>query len=356
MLAGLKNLFSSLRHDSSAPKQQPPLRTDKLHSARRQSTVPVADKYKIKQAPPLNLKVLGDTYYRQLVGATNLHHSPLNTQERDVLTQVEDLLATQKQSATLIPRMAGVLPKLMTHLREDNYNSKDIAKLISTDPVLVAEVLRLVNSPYFRTAANSNDLGQAVFQLGHAGLRELIMSVALKPVMKFEKGYFHQDAAENISELSQKAAVACRCLAATANIDPFDAYVAGLLHNTGSMVVLRQFNQIPKPLEVTRSKNFQHAAIKYATQLSFLIAQQWGLPDSVISALKEQIGSHRIRPGSDLGQVLEIGIRIAQLHTLVSSGQYENPSYILDILEQESFGSNSLRAYNELDTAEKLTS
>lgn len=356
MLAGLKQIFSSLRPSSSAAKQPALLQDGKLHSAKVDSTVPVTEQYNIKQAPPLNLKALGDTYYRQLVGVTSLHHSPLNAQEREVLSLIEALIKSQKQSASLIPRMPGVIPKLMTYLRADDYNSKDIAKLISTDPVLVAEVLRLINSPYFRTAAHSNDLDQAVFQLGHAGLRELIMSVALKPIMKFDKGYIHQDAAENISALSQKAAVACRCLATAANIDPFDAYVAGLLHNTGAMVVLRQLNQIPQPLEVTRSKNFQHATIKYATQLSFLIAEQWGLTEPVIAALKEQIGNHRIRPCSNLGQVLELGIRIAQLHTLVASGQYESPDYILDILAQQSFGSDSVRAYNELETAEKLAS
>lgn len=356
MLTGLKSLFSSLKLSSSAAKQSALFQDEKLHSGKVNLTVSGAEQYKIKQAPPLNLKVLGDTYYRQLVGVTSLHHSPLNTQEREVLAQIETLIDSQKQSATLIPRMPGIIPKLMTYLRADDYNSKDIAKLISTDPVLVAEVLRLINSPYFRTAAHSNDLEQAVFQLGHAGLRELIMSVALKPIMKFDKGYIHQDAAENISALSQKAAVACRCLATAAKVDPFDAYVAGLLHNTGAMIVLRQLNQIPQPLEVTRSKNFQHTAIKYATQLSFLIAEQWGLTEPVITCLKEQIGNHRIRPDSDLGQILEIGIRIAQLHTLVGSGQYESPDYILDILAQQSIGNNSLRAYKELETAENLAS
>lgn len=352
MLAGFRHLFSGLRHS----KKQPSSKAKKLQTAKIDSSLLVAEQYNIKQAPPLNLKVLGDAYYRQLVGVTSLHHSPLNAQESEALKQIETLIESQTQSATLIPRLPGVIPKLMTYLRADDYNSKDIAKLISTDPVLVAEVLRLINSPYFRTAAPSNDLGQAVFQLGHAGLRELIMSVALKPIMKFEKAYFHQDAAENIAELSQKAAVACRCLSTTANVDPFDAYVAGLLHNTGSMVVLRQLNQISKPLEVTRSKNFQHAAIKYATQLSFLIAEQWGLTKPVITALKEQIGNHRIRPASELGQVLELGIRIAQLHALVASGQYESPDYILGILAQQSFGSNSVQTYKELDAAEKLTS
>ena len=353
MLTGLKQLFSSIRRSNKPPSL---LKAEELKATKVESCLPVTEQYNIKQAPPLNLKVLGDAYYRQLVGVTSLHHSPLNAHEREVLKQIDNLIESQAQSATLIPRLPGVIPKLMTYLRADDYNSKDIAKLISTDPVLVAEVLRLINSPYFRTAAPSNDLDQAVFQLGHAGLRELIMSVALKPIMKFEKTYFHQDAAENIAELSQKAAVACRCLASAANVDPFDAYVAGLLHNTGSMVVLRQLNQISKPLEVTRSKNFQYAAIKYATQLSFLIAEQWGLTKPVLTALKEQIGNHRIRPASELGQVLELGIRIAQLHALVASGKYESPDYILGILAQQSFGSNSVQAYNELDTAEKLVS
>lgn len=351
MLAGLKHLFSNLRNSASSTGQDVSSQSAKVSIAN--SELPLQTKKTIKQAP-LNLKVIGDTYYRQLVGVTSLHHSPLNAHEREVLKQIDELIQAQHKSATLIPRLPGVIPKLMTYLRVDDYNNKDIARLISSDPVLVAEVLRLANSPYLRTSTYSNDLDQAIFQLGHAGLREIIMSVALTPIMQFDKNFFHQEAASNISELSQKAAAACRCLAAATNVDPFDAYVAGLMHNTGSIVVLRQLNQVPKTLEMTRSKYFQHGVIKFATQLSLLIAQQWDLSDSVVTSLKEQIGSHRIRPGSSIGQVLELGIRIAQLHTLVSSGHYDDPSYLLAIIAKQPFGKNSVRAYNELDNSDSL--
>jgi len=301
---------------------------------------------------PLKLKVIGDLYYRHLAGVNATLKQPVNAQERDVLDKIEVLIKSQDKTQTLIPRMPGVIPKLIQLLRSDSYNTKDVAALISTDPALVAKVLNLVNSPYFRTTAPSNDIDQAIQQLGYNGLREIIMSVALKPIMQFDKGFFHQKAAKNIAELSQKVAIACRVLAKQTDIDPFDAYVAGLLHCTGSMAVLRKLNQVSKVLELPKTKSFQQQAINFAAQLSFLISKQWNMSDSIITSLREQIDSEQQRPQSSLGQLLELGIRIAQLHTLASSGNFAAPSQILKIIIQHPLGKEAIHAYSSLCTAE----
>ena len=301
---------------------------------------------------PLKLKVIGDLYYRHLTGASATLKLPVNAQEKEALDKIEDLINSQDKAATLIPRMPGVIPKLIQLLRSDSYNTKDVAELISTDPALVAKVLSLVNSPYFRTSVPSNDIDQAIQQLGYNGLREIIMSVALKPIMQFDKGFFHQKAAISIAELSQKVAIACRVLAKKPDIDPFDAYVAGLMHCTGSMAVLRKLNQVSKVLELPKTKSFQQKAIHFAAQLSFLIAKQWDMSDSITTSLHEQIDSEHQRPQSSLGQLLELGIRIAQLHTLATSGNFAAPSQILKIIIKHPLGKEAIHAYSALCAAE----
>lgn len=341
MFAGIKNLFS---------KGEQTYHNSTVHPYNQSmADNPTGE---LSSRSPLKLKVIGDLYYRHLAGVSATLKRPINAQEKEALDKIETLIKSQDKTPTLIPRMPGVIPKLIQLLRSDSYNTKDVSALISTDPALVAKVLSLVNSPYFRTSVPSNDIDQAIQQLGYNGLREIIMSVALKPIMQFDKGFFHQKAAKNIAELSQKVAIACRVLAKQTDIDPFDAYVAGLMHCTGSMAVLRKLNQISKVLELPKTKNFQQQAIYFAAQLSFLIAKQWEMSDPITTSLREQIDSDHQRPQSSLGQLLELGIRIAQLHTLASSGNFAAPSKILKIIIQHPLGKEAIHAYSALCAAE----
>lgn len=353
MLTGLFNFFSKNEknsNNSSNPIHRSNNRPS-ISSNNKKADNPTGE---LSSRSPLKLKVVGDLYYRYLVGVDTVLKQPIKAQEKEVLVEIEALIKSQYKVATLIPRMPGVIPKLIQLLRSDKYNTKDVAELICTDPVLVAKVLNLANSPYFRTNVPSNNIDQAIHQLGHNGLREIIMSVALKPIMQIDKGFFHQKAAKNIVELSQKIAIACRVLAkqSNVNVDPFDAYVAGLMHSTGIMVVLRKLNQVSKVLEVPETRSFQHQAINFANQLSFLIAKQWELSDSITTGLREQIDSEHQRPQSALGQLLELGVRIAQLHTLATSGNFATPSKILKIIIQHPLGKQAIHAYSALVAAE----
>ena len=341
MFAGIKNLFS---------KGEQTCHNATVHPYKQSmADNPTGE---LSSRSPLKLKVIGDLYYRHLTDLSATLKRPINAQEKEALDKIEALIKSQDKAPTLIPRMPGVIPKLIQLLRSDNYNTKDVAALISTDPALVAKVLSLVNSPYFRTSVPSNDIDQAIQQLGYNGLREIIMSVALKPIMQFDKGFFHQKAAKNIAELSQKVAIACRVLAKQTDIDPFDAYVAGLMHCTGSMAVLRKLNQVSQVLELPKTKSFQQQAIYFAAQLSYLIAKQWKMSDPIATSLREQINSEHQRPQSSLGQLLELGIRIAQLHTLASSGNFSAPSKILKIIIQHPLGKEAIHAYSALCAAE----
>ena len=303
---------------------------------------------------PLALKTIGNDYYRYLLGVDSFHEGPISALEKSIIESVDTLIHSQNEAASLIPRMPGVVPQLMQKIRAGDYDGKEITEIINTDPVVMAEVLKLTNSPFFRTRNPVKNLGDAVLQLGQSGLREVIMSVAMKPIMQVGKGFSHQHAAKIIWEQSLKVAAACRCLAKAEGIDHFNAYVAGLMHNTGSIVVLKTFEQAAKPLEARHSRAFQHRTIQRATKLTYLITEQWGLPEEVVTALKEQFGAHRVRPASLLGRVVEIGTRLGQIHALAQAGHCDDTESYLCVLAEHSNFSEILQAYTELGTIEMM--
>jgi HD-like signal output (HDOD) protein len=258
-------------------------------------------------------------------------------------------MINQKKTASLVPRLPAVLPKLMQRLRAEDYNSSAITELISTDAVLAAELLRLVNSPYFSTTQKISDLDHAVTHVGQNGLRELMMAVAMKPIMQFDKGFFYKQAAKLTWEHSLKSAIACRNLAKSTGTDSFDAYLSGLMHNTGVMIVLRLLDQVPQMLEAPHSVIFQQRSEKFIARISHSITHHWELSDNVQLALKERSGSPRHRPSSSIGQMLELGVCLAQMHTLSAVGRHKKVEEDLKLLTRQPYGGNCTAVYGSLD-------
>lgn len=301
--------------------------------------------------PSAVLQAVDDKFYRYIMGVDSLRAGPMSDLEAIAIKQI-DALTKQEKVANLIPRLPKIVPQLMQHLRTDDYNGKAATGLISSDPVLTVEVIRLVNSPYFRSRVKVKNLHQAVVKLGQSGLREVVMAVAMKPIMQFEHGFFHQQAAKLTLEQAMKTAMACRALAVGAGVDPFEAYVAGLMHNPGAIMILQQLNRLPEVLEVPESQDFQQRSVKLSAQLSLLIAHHWKLSDDVITALDEHLGAPQQRPKSALGQVLELGICLAQMHMLAVVDRYEDVEEDVELLSQQPGGRSSAIAYVLLNVDE----
>jgi len=312
------------------------------------------DEITLRYDPLTVLKPVNDRFYGYLMGMNSLIESPLNGLETSVL-RLLDKLVSQKNAAALIPRLPAVLPKIMQQLRSNNYDAKTITDLISTDAVLTVEILRLVNSPFFSTAQKITDLHHAVAHLGQNGLRELMMAVAMKPIMQIEKGFFYKHAAKLTWEQALKAAVACRNLAKDTGTDNFEAYLAGLMHNTGVMIVLRQLDQVPDMLEAPHSVEFQHRSEAFVSSISYAIASFWELSDNVLLALEDRANTKIKRPNSSIGQILEMGVCLAQMHTLSSVGRYKGSAENLKLLTRQPYGGNAARVYEGLDRYQQVS-
>lgn len=340
-------MFGKLWKRTPAHKASEPELTQELKPESESATENAA----VTGDPLTVLKTVGDEFYRYMMGAASLNDSPMNDLEVAAIKEI-DALSSQDKVASLIPRLPGVVPQLMQHLRADDYNGKAVTGLISSDPVLTVEVIRLVNSPYFSTRVKVQDLHQAVVQLGQSGLREVVMAVAMKPIMQFERGFFHQQAAKITLDQAMQTAAACRDLAVGAGVDPFEAYVAGLMHNPGVMMVLQQLNRLPEVLKVPDSQDFQQRSSVSAAQLSLIIASHWELSEDVLTALDEYLNAPKQRPKTALGQVLELGICLAKMHMLAVVGRYEAAESDLELLAQQPGGRNSARAYSALNVDE----
>lgn len=248
----------------------------------------------------------------------------LNPQEAQVLETLAGILSSQQSGAALVRRMPGLIPQLLQSLRSENFSGSALSRTISSDVVLVAAVIRLANSCYQGTGATVTSVEQAVILIGQEGLRQLITTVAFRPIIDVHSGFYVRRLAPILWEHSERCAMAARKLAPSLGIEAFDAFLAALLQNVGLTVALRSMDQATKGEALLGSGVFWAQLGGDTRRLSVNIAREWNFPDSVVRALDEQGGLRKGSVMSPLGRLLMLSDYLGKVRMLVEQGVVED--------------------------------
>ncbi|MBI1772191.1 MAG: HDOD domain-containing protein [Burkholderiales bacterium] len=239
--------------------------------------------------------------------------------EQVVMQALYKLLASDLNDAVVVPRVPSVIPQLLNSLRNKAISAGELSSQIVKDVVLVGEVINTVNSALYNPADRINSLEKAVMVLGEEGLRLVIAKVAFRPIINLNAGQFTRRAAPHIWGQSEKCAVACHTLAR--DIDPFHAFLTGLMKNVGLIIAFRLLDQTCEQGKFKYSPAFQPIFSSVAATLSYRIAQRWEFPEHVILALQQQAGGRKAIEWSPLGHLLHTADLIAKMRLLVNHGQ-----------------------------------
>jgi len=233
-----------------------------------------------------------------------------------VLDELARLARQPEAAADLVPRVPAVIPQLLRSLREEGMSAGELARQVGQDVTLVAEVIREVNSPYYRPTAPVRNIEGAVLLLGQNGLRMLLARVAFRPVIGSQGGRLARQAAPQVWRQSEKCALAASLLAPGLKADPFEAYLAGLMQNVGLVVALRLIDQVDGLGALPQSEHFAAALRDSARTVSARIAALWDFPAPVAVA----IGQAGQEDGPPLARALHEGDRLAKLRVLLDAG------------------------------------
>lgn len=240
--------------------------------------------------------------------------------EARVLDALEGINTSQQSGVALVRRMPGLIPQLLQSLRSDGFSGAALSRTISSDVVLVAEVIRLANSCYIGTGTTITSVEHAVILIGQEGLRQLITSVAFRPIIDMHSGHYTRTLARRLWAHAERCAVANRVLAEQSGIEPFDAFLAGLVQSVGLIVALRIMDQVAKGEHDMGSELFCARLAGAARSLSCSIAREWDFPPAVIQALQEQGGPRKGAQMSALGRLAMLTDYLARLQALSRLG------------------------------------
>ncbi len=141
-----------------------------------------------------------------------------------------DQLFDKVRTLPIIPR---VLQELLSSFGNPDISTHALAQLISSDPALCAQLLRLANSARYHSPQAVGSAHQAVQLLGLTNVRSLVISMGL--ISCFAKLPAHL--LTPFWQHSLRTAVLARHWAALAQVDGELAYTLSLLHGVGQLVM-----------------------------------------------------------------------------------------------------------------------
>ncbi len=225
----------------------------------------------------------------------------------DTLGRMRQLISGIKN----LPTLPVVIARLAKLLADPETSVKRVTQLLAEDQALTARLLKLANSAYYGFAGQVASVSQAVVMLGFGGVRDVALSASVinlfpgRPGEGDELGELFPVA--EFWEHSIGAGVACRTLARVCKLgDPEEAFVAGLLHDIGKLIMLEHTaEELLAVLRACRDDQQTFVAAEAAqgashAALGRLLVEQWKLPERI----SEPVGfHHRIRPRRATAQV-----------------------------------------------------
>lgn len=211
--------------------------------------------------------------------------------------------------------MPDVARRILELTRFEDYDMQAVAVCVAQDPALAAKLLQLTNSVQFSLYRPVASVQHALALLGRRSLRltaltfGLIGSLAEGVNRRFLDGYWRRAAT---------MAVAARNLARLADdVDPHEAYTAGLLADLGRLALAQAFGETYVEAGETKPHNDRTPAAereRFGCGHPFLAAQmleQWNVPAELIAAVRDHHASKAA--GCSLALVVRHANRLADL-------------------------------------------
>ena len=196
-------------------------------------------------------------------------------------------------SITTLPSPPEVYNQLISELQKDDPSIRDIAELIKTDVSITAKLLHMVNSAFFGFSSHVENPLHAVNLLGVDTIQSLVMTAGL--FNQFDDPRIPGFSLDSIYSNSLSVGTSARHLANAFGLitkQTDDALMAGMLHDTGKLVMLSYF---PEELKQSAALAQEKSIPLFEAEKEILgvtdaeigahLLSLWGLPHSILEAI-----------------------------------------------------------------------
>lgn len=194
-----------------------------------------------------------------------------------------------------MPSLSTTVTRVLEICNKVNTSPNDLNKVISLDPVLTGQVLKLINSAYYSLPNQITSLTRAIIMLGLNTVKNLALSTAvLGTLKKSQTGKIMPMDAFWTHSLC--VGVTAKALAQRKGVHVTmleEFFVAGLLHDLGKIPMCARF--IGEYEEVLELATLEQGPLERAENLVFgfdhgevgkMIAEKWQLNATLVESLR----------------------------------------------------------------------
>jgi diguanylate cyclase (GGDEF)-like protein len=202
-----------------------------------------------------------------------------------------DSVKSTIDSSIQIPTLPGIALKILNAVRDENSSFDALAKVVTSDPMIAAKVLKVANSSFYGLTRKVSSIKQAISILGLNTLKNIALSFVVVESMKglgessFDFEHFWKRAVT--------AAVAAELVSKGIKRKYDEAFVCGLLQDIG--IVILYFNKQGEYCKILDEKRTRGVPIDVFERETFgfdhqevggAVLEEWGFPPSIVEPIR----------------------------------------------------------------------
>ncbi|HPA15721.1 MAG TPA: HDOD domain-containing protein [Desulfobacterales bacterium] len=257
-----------------------------------------------------------------------------------------------------MPSLSTTVTKVLDICNRPSTSPNDLNQVISLDPVLTGQVLRLINSAYYSLLHRATSLTRAIILLGVNTVKNLALSTAILNSLSGKKS-FRALSVNDFWTHSICVGVTARSIAARKGVslaEQGEYFVAGLLHDLGKIPLNNRF---PKDylgaLELAKNRKIplnQAETIVFGVDhgtVGEMIAQKWQLSPNIYDCLCHHHNPGKTRPENRrLVEIVALANVYANFMRVGSSGNcFPEQSMLDDLLDRVGIEWSALTDFHE---------
>ena len=236
--------------------------------------------------------------------------------------KAEDII----QSVTKLKPMPSNVSHILREIEKQNVTIDSLAGMVGLDQVLTAQVLQISNSVSLGYSRTCSTPYEAIMHIGLRRLKSILMTSSATSMMGRSLGGYRLGAGE-LWQHSLAVAVASEWLAQVLRYpDPEQAYVAGLLHDVGKLLldqaVLSNYSKIAEYVEKYQMQLWQVEekllGIDHA-RVGGLIAEHWNFPVALADAIRHHHAPSFARANQKLPAIVNLANSFTEDYQLANS-------------------------------------
>lgn len=218
-----------------------------------------------------------------------------------------------------LPTLPHILLKLIEACNRNNPDLNEIGNMVSSDPALSAKILKLVNSAFFGLPHKIDLIHHAVAFVGTSGIKSLAICACVYEVFPKPSG----KSTFNLKQFwwhSLRCAFLAKLMATEQDVcQPDEAFLAGLLHDIGKLVLWVNFKTAYETMVERCSRNTDLLLAGEANmgathaEVGAWLMERWNLDPSITDCVRyhhEQ--TERITHAFAMVQIIHIANLLCQ--------------------------------------------